>query len=118
MNSLFWSRVHGGVTHFPIALIFGAALFDALSFVRHRSAKQHECAIIGYWLVILGAAGAVAAVFSGLALSKWNIGGTGLMLQHHLFAWPAFALIIALATRRLLVGPNPSRTGLAAYLVS
>lgn len=118
MNSLFWSRLHGGVTHFPIALIFGAAFFDALTFVRPGSARQGEFAIIGYWLVILGALGSLAAVLSGLALSKWMIGGSGLVLRHHLFVWPAFALMIGLATWRFLVGPSPSRRGLAAYFVS
>ena len=118
MGSLFWSRVHGGVTHFPIALLFGAALFDALTLVRPESVKKSEFAIVGYWLVILAAAGATAAVLSGLALSKWNVGGTGSVLRHHLFVWPAFALIIALATWRFLVGPSPSRQSLAAYVVS
>ena len=32
MNSLFWSRAHGVATHFPIALILGATLFDLLAF--------------------------------------------------------------------------------------
>jgi len=28
MNSIFLAHFHGGVTHFPIAFIFAAALFD------------------------------------------------------------------------------------------
>ena len=118
MNSLFWSRLHGGATHFPIALLFGAFFFDALAFVRPGSAKQRDFTIIGYWLVILGALGSLPAVFSGLALAKWTIGGSGQVLRHHLFVWPAFALIIGLASWRFLAGPSPSRQGLAAYLVS
>jgi hypothetical protein len=31
-----------------------------------------------------------------LALSKWKVGGTGLLLRHHLFVWPAFALVVGL----------------------
>ena len=31
MTSLFWSRVHGGMTHFPIALVLGAAFFEMRS---------------------------------------------------------------------------------------
>src|SRR5947208_11883717 len=42
MNSLFWERAHGGITHLPIALIFAAAFFDALAFFCRRSAKRTE----------------------------------------------------------------------------
>ena len=51
MNSLFWERAHGGLTHFPIALIFVATLFDILSFFRDRSSKGRDFNTIGYWLV-------------------------------------------------------------------
>src|SRR6266849_2293340 len=116
MNSLFWSRMHGGATHFPIALIFGAAFFDMLGFFLCQSPKQREFTVTGYWLVILGALGSFGAVFSGLALSKWEIGGTGLVLRHHLFVWPSFAFIVGLATWRFLVWNQPSRRALGIYL--
>ena len=116
MNSLFWSRLHGGATHFPIALVFGAALFDILSFVYRGSRRRRDFGVIGFWLVILGALGSFGAVFSGLALSKWQIGGTGQLLRHHLFVWPAFALIVGLATWRTLVGYHPTRRAFGVYL--
>jgi uncharacterized membrane protein len=116
MNSLFWSRAHGGATHLPIALILGATLFDLLAFFSPRSATRREFNAIGYWLVILGALGSFGAVFTGLALSKWTIGGTGLILRHHLFVWPAFTAIVGAGTWRLLVGRQPSRRGFAIYL--
>ncbi len=116
MNSLFWARLHGGTTHFPIALIFGAALFDTLSFLCPRSRRGRDFRIIGFWLVTLGALGSFGAVFSGLALSKWQIGGTGQLFRHHLFVWPAFALIVGLATWRVLVGYNPSRRAFQFYI--
>jgi uncharacterized membrane protein len=118
MNSLFWSRMHGGATHFPIALIFAAAFFDALGFFWRKSSRRREFSVLGYWLVILGALGSFGAVFSGLALSKWTIGGTGLVLRHHLFVWPAFALIVGLGTWRFLVGCDPSRRAIAFYLIT
>ena len=116
MNSLLWSRLHGGATHFPIALIFGAALFDTLSFISHESRRRRDFGVIGFWLVTLGALGSFGAVLSGLALSRWEIGGTGQLLRHHLFVWPAFALIVGLATWRLLVGYHPSRRALGFYI--
>src|SRR2546421_689963 len=103
MNSLFWERAHGGLTHLPIALIFAAAFFDALAFFCRHSPKRGEFKAIGYWLVIVGALGSFGAVFSGLVLSKGTIGGTGAVLRHHYFVWPAFTLIVGLATWRFLV---------------
>jgi len=47
MNSLFWSRAHGGATHFPIALILGAALFDLLAFYLPQSRKHRDFSAIG-----------------------------------------------------------------------
>src|ERR1700736_1812779 len=118
MNSLFWERAHGGLTHFPIALIFVATLFDFLSFFWDRSPKRRDFKAIGYWLVILAALGAVAAVFSGLGLSKWKIVGTGLMRLHHLFVWPAFGLILALTAWRVAARNEFSRRAFASYLIA
>ncbi|MFL6515229.1 MAG: DUF2231 domain-containing protein [Chthoniobacterales bacterium] len=118
MNAIFWSRLHGGATHFPIALIFAAALFDALGFFLRGSHRQHQFKVLGYWLAILGALSSFGAVFSGLALSKWMVGGSGLVFRHHLFVWPAFAIIVALGTWRGLVGPRTSRRAFALYLTS
>jgi uncharacterized membrane protein len=118
MNSLFWERAHGGLTHLPIALIFAAALFDALGFFRRRSSKQGEFKAIGYWLVLFGALGSFGAAFSGLMLSKGTISGTGTILRHHYFVWPSFTLIVGLATWRFLVGRNPSRRAFTLYLAT
>jgi uncharacterized membrane protein len=116
--SALFSRLHGGATHSPIALIFGAALFDALGFFLRGSSKQREFRATGSWLVILSALGSFGAVFSGLALSEPTIGGTGLMLRHHPFVWPSFALIVCLASWRFLVRHNPSRRAFALYLAA
>jgi mono/diheme cytochrome c family protein len=117
MSSLFWERAHGGLTHFPIALIFVATLFDILSFVRAGSSKSRDFQAVAYWLAVGAALAAIGAVFSGLALSKWKIIGTGLMRQHHLFVWPAFALILGLTTWRVATGNEFSRRAFAGYLV-
>jgi mono/diheme cytochrome c family protein len=118
MNALFWERAHGGLTHFPIALIFVATFFDILSFVWNRSPRRRDFNAIGYWLLILAAIGAVGAVFSGLALSKWQVGGTGLVRLHHLFVWPSFALILGLVAWRVAVGNRFSRRAFVSYLIA
>jgi mono/diheme cytochrome c family protein len=94
------------------------ALFDILSFFWDRSSKRRDFKAIGYWLVILAALGAVAAVFSGLGLSKWKIMGTGLMRLHHLFVWPAFVLILALTAWRVAARNEFSRRAFASYLIA
>src|SRR2546427_12087084 len=109
MNSLFWERAHGGLTHLPIALIFAAAFFDVLAFFCRRSEKRREFKVIGYWLVIVGGLGSFGAVLSGLVLTKGVIGGTGAGFRHHYFVWPAFTLIVGLAHWVFLVGRGSSR---------
>ena len=49
----------------------------------------------GYWTMIGSALGSVPAVFSGLLMTKGSVLGHGALRMHHLFVWPAFALIIA-----------------------
>ncbi len=117
MNSLFWERAHGGLTHFPIALAFVATLFDLLWYLPDGSGKRRHFNVIGYCLIILAALGAIAAALSGLALSKWQITGTGLVRLHHLFVWPALALILGLTIWRVVAGNQFSRRAFAAYLV-
>ncbi len=116
VNPLFWSRLHGGATHFPIAFLFGAALFDTVGFFGCRLASRSDFQAAGYWLMLLAGLGSFAAVFSGLILNDWKLTGTDLVLQHHLFVWPAFTLIVGLTTWRAAVGQSPSRRAFAAYL--
>lgn len=114
MSSTRWMPLHGAVTHFPIAFIFGATLFEALAFL--SSARQRDFRIAGYWFLVLAGLGSFVAVFSGLVASKWNPCGKGLLLQHHLFAWPAFVLIVGLTSWRVAVVNPPSRQALVIYL--
>ena len=51
MNSLFWSRVHGGATHFPIAFILGAGFSAVTGFV---SAEYPPAALAGAAMTFFG----------------------------------------------------------------
>ena len=114
MDSIFWSRVHGGVTHFPVALIFCATFFETIGFL--FSSRLRDFRASGYWLLVFSGISSFGAVVSGLTLSKWVISGKGLLFQHHLFVWPAFALIVGLTSWRVMVGQSPSRRAFAIYL--
>ena len=49
-------------------------------------------------------------------ISGWQFSGSGLLAKHHLFVWPAFGLIVALAVWRLVVRQQASRHAYALYL--
>lgn len=116
ISSIFWTQVHGGLTHFPIAFIFGAALFDAIGFFLPDSSMRRNFQFSGYWLLILSGISSLGAVFSGLAVSQWSVSGTESLLRHHLFALPAFALMIGLTSWRIVIVATPSRRAFAVYL--
>ena len=72
----------------------------------------------GYWTMLLGALGSVPAVLSGLAMTKGSVLGHGALRWHHLFVWPAFALLIGLATWRVCIGGRATRQMFGGYLAS
>jgi len=110
--------MHGGSTHFPIALVLVSLLFDMSGYVWPGEARRRELHTVGFYLILLGALSSFGAVFSGLAISKWTLIGTGLIAKHHLFVWPGVGLMIALAVWRIIVGDNASRRAFAIYLAA
>ena len=105
MGRELWAKVHGAAVHFPIALVlvsFGldtaGRMFPALAGRRHLHAA-------GYWCLLSGASAAVPAAVSGLVMTKGVLLGHDSLRAHHLFAWPALALIAGVSTWRLL-GPG------------
>ncbi|MBV9126840.1 MAG: DUF2231 domain-containing protein [Verrucomicrobia bacterium] len=114
-----WTRLHGATTHFPIALLLTATALETLALLPHRAAQrwQREWRAVSRWLLGIGAVSALPVVFSGLALSRWNAGGQGLLWKHHLFVWPSFGLLIALAIWRIAVGESASRRSVIIYFL-
>ena len=112
-----WDKLHGAITHFPIALLlfstacdFGSVMFKKLPLARElRSASLYALAI--------AALASLGAVISGIALSKGDMWGRGDFGWHHRFVWPAFGLLVALAVWRLVVREAMSRFGLCLYLI-
>jgi len=112
----FWLRLHGGATHFPIVLLFVSVLLDGLALCwpdkRARPGFHSAAALLAYIAVVVS----FGAVISGLVISRWRTMGTGSLLRHHLFVWPAFALSIALVVWRLVRGERASVRGFAVYV--
>ncbi len=117
MKNLFWDRLHGGSTHFPIVLALVAlACAVAARFVRSEP-RRSELDRFGVWALWLAALCSLGAALSGLVLSKWATIGTGQLARHHLFVWPGFSLLVGLAIWRLAAPTLGSRRMEMAYLI-
>ena len=118
MASLSWFQVHGAATHFPIVLIFVALGCDGLAAARWSTAAAPGLAVAGVCAIAGAAAGSLAAVVSGLYLSRGDMAGSGALAWHHRLVWPAFVLIVAAAAWRVTARNQLSRRSLAAYVAA
>jgi uncharacterized membrane protein len=117
IDPTLWPKLHGASVHFPVALAMAAALFEGLGFVLPNSSRhQQNLHLAGYYLIILGALGTFPAVLSGLFMTRGDTLGHDALLFHHLFVWPAFALLVGLGVWRVLVGDKFTRWGFRLYL--
>jgi uncharacterized membrane protein len=116
MDPDFWAKAHGASTHLPLALAMCSWGFDAVGFGLSAWPAARQLNVAGYWTMIVGALGTVPAVVSGLMLTKGEMLGHDVLLFHHLFVWPAYALLVGLATWRAYVGVTASRRAFAGYL--
>ena len=109
--------MHGGATHFPIALLMVSVLFDHAAFWWCNEPRRREFCAVGFYSLLIAAAASPVAVLSGIVLSEGKLIGTGALAMHHLFLWPAFGLMIGLAVWRLVVREGASRRAGGYYLV-
>jgi uncharacterized membrane protein len=112
----FWLRVHGGATHFPIVLLFVSVLLDLLALCwRDHAARGglHAAAAVLACVAVIASFG---AVISGLVISRWRTLGSGSLLRHHVFVWPAFGISIALVIWRLMAGKRASSRAFIIYI--
>lgn len=112
-----WANLHGGSTHFPIALMIASFLFDFAAFVWNKEPYKRDLHAAGFYSLLLGAAATFVAVLSGLAISAWQFFGSGGLTKHHDFVWPAFGLMVGLAVWRLVVRNGAARPAFGVYLV-
>jgi len=108
-----WSKAHGAFTHFPIALMLVSAFCDSVSLFCGNAERQRALRSAATITIALGALGSYAAVATGLVMAKWQIWGHGTLLHHHQFVWPAFALMVGLATWRVITRRTAERPPVA-----
>ncbi len=116
LDNKLWANLHGGSTHFPIALMIASFLFDALAYIGREPYKR-DLHVAGFYTLLLGALACLVGVLSGLAVSAWQFFGDGTLAKHHNFVWPAFGLMIGLAVWRLVVRDEATRPAFGVYLV-
>ncbi len=119
MSNTLWAKMHGGTTHFPIALVMVSALFDMASlFFPDNPARTRRAGLqaAGFYTIVLGALGSFAAVGSGLVMSRGQLWGSGNLARHHAFLWPAIGMLIGLAIWRLMVRDHASVRAFKIYL--
>ena len=118
IDPALWPKLHGASIHFPVALTMAAALFDGLGFFWPESSpRKAQLHAAGYFTIILGALGTFPAVLSGLFMTNGVLLGHDALLFHHLFVWPAFAILVGLGVWRALVGEKASVRSFTFYLV-
>jgi len=111
-----WDKLHGAITHFPIALLLFSTACDFVSITLKKLPFARELRSISLYALAIAALAALGGVISGIALSKGDMWGRGDFGWHHRFVWPAFGLLVALAVWRLVVREATSRFGLRVYL--
>ena len=111
-----WSKLHGASTHFPIALMLVSAFCDGACFACPNVDWKRQLRSTATVTIVLGALGSYAAVGTGLIMTKWQFWGHGTLLHHHQFVWPAFGLMIGLATWRIFKRRSPADSPAWTYL--
>ena len=112
-----WDKLHGAMTHFPIALLLFSTACDFVSVTFRKLSFARELRVVSFYGLAAAALASLGAVISGIALTKGDLWGRGYFAWHHRFVWPAFGLLMALAVWRLVVRDAMSRAGLILYLV-
>ena len=121
MGNSIWVKMHGGTTHFPIALVMASVLFDLAAVVlpdNGEGTRRAGFRAAGYYTLLLAALGSIGAVASGLIISRGELWGRGNLAYHHTFLWPAFGMVVALASWRLVVGGRASHVAFKIYLAA
>ena len=117
MEPALWAKAHGAITHFPLALAVCSGALDLAGFVLSGRPIVRELHATSFWMLQLGTLGSVPAVLTGLLMTKGSLLGHGALRIHHLFVWPSFALLVALATWRIATRGRTTRRMFAGYLI-
>ncbi len=115
-DSSVFAKLHAGATHFPIALVLASLACEAGALVVPATLYRQRLRSAAFVMILLAGAGGCGAAATGLILTRGQIWGHATLLWHHLFVWPAFALLLALCAWRLRIPEDAPRRVLLLYL--
>src|SRR5258707_2782149 len=98
---MFWQRLHGGSSHFPIVLLRASVAFDFVARPLRDLSLRRGLHAAGLGSAIVGVLGGCGAVVSGLVMTGGHILGDGQGKMYHLVVWPSFSLAGSLVACRL-----------------
>jgi mono/diheme cytochrome c family protein len=116
IDALFWQRMHGGSTHFPIVLLLASVVFDLIAWRSRDEGVRRGLQIAGLGSAVVAVLGGIGAIISGLFMTRGEVVGHGYEKLHHLFVWPAFGLCTVLVAWRVTQHKRKSHRGPLMYL--
>src|SRR5262249_27141457 len=109
-----WDKLHGAMSHFPIALLLFSTACDLVSVMLKEVWFARELRSVSLYALPVAALASLGAVISGIVLTKGDLWGRGDFAWHHRFVWPAFGRFGRLEAGR---ESAMSRFGLCLYLI-
>src|SRR5215471_17330679 len=70
-----WDKLHGAITHFPIALLLFSTACDFVSITLKKLPFARELRLVSLYALAIAALASLGAVISGIALSKGDMWG-------------------------------------------
>jgi uncharacterized membrane protein len=80
-----WDKLHGAMTHFPIALLLFSTACDFVSAAFKKLSFARGLRLVSFYGLAVAALASVGAVVSGIALTKGDMWGRGDFGWHHRF---------------------------------
>lgn len=115
MNTTFWEKIHGGLTHFPIVLLMASVAFDFVAWRSRDEALRRGLHLAGFGSAVVGLLGGIGAVIAGLVMTRGRMLGNGYEKIHHLFVWPAIISSAVFVGWRLFRNGRIPNRGLGVY---
>src|SRR5208282_6089650 len=72
-----WDKLHGAMTHFPIALLLFSTACDLVSVTFEKLTFARGLRIVSFYGLAVAALASLGAVVSGIALTKGDMWGRG-----------------------------------------
>ena len=72
-----WDKLHGAITHFPIALLLFSTACDFGAVILKKPPFARELRSVSLYALAVAALASLGAVISGIALSKGDLWGRG-----------------------------------------